>query len=206
MNQISVVVVDDHPVVRDGLLGMLSVESDISVVADVGTGQEALAAVRKYHPNVMLVDLVLPDMDGAVLIRTVVAESSDVQHLVLTSAVGDEEIYRALDAGARGYLFKDMARKDLIRAVRTVRSGHRYIPEQVGSKLAEHLSRSSLSSREVEILRLISVGQRNKEIAGQLGLSEATVNTHVKHILQKLNASDRTEAVTSALRRGIIRL
>jgi len=124
----------------------------------------------------------------------------------LTTLVGDEEIYRALEAGARGYLFKDMARKELVHAIRAVASGQRYIPSQVGSRLAEGLPRTGLTARELEVLQLVAAGLRNKEIAYQLTVSEATVNAHVKHILEKLNVADRTHAVTTALRRGIIRL
>jgi len=140
------------------------------------------------------------------VIRRVCSTSSDTAFIVLTTVAGDEEIYRALEAGARGYLFKDMARKDLIHAIRAVAKGQRYIPSQVGSRIAENLPRPGLTAREIEVLQFVAAGQRNKEIAYQLGVSEATVNAHVKHILEKLNASDRTQAVTTALRRGIIRL
>jgi len=131
---------------------------------------------------------------------------SDTSFIVLTTVAGDEEIYRALEAGARGYLFKDMARKELIQAIRTVHKGQRYIPAQVGSRIAEYLPRLDVSRREIEVLQLVAAGLRNKEIANRLGVMEATVNSHVKNILEKLNAIDRTQAVTIALRRGIIRL
>jgi DNA-binding NarL/FixJ family response regulator len=203
---ITVVIVDDHPVVRDGLNAMLSTESDIAVVGEASNGAEALAAVSKHRPNIVLMDLLLPDIGGAEVIQQVCAERSDTAFIVLTTAGGDEEIYRALEAGARGYLFKDMVRKELVQAIRSVHTGVRYIPAQVGSRIAENLPRPDVTSREIEVLQLVSTGLKNKEIAHKLNLSEATVNAHVKHILEKLGASDRTHAVTIALRRGIIRL
>lgn len=205
-NPITVVIVDDHPVVRDGLGAMLSTEPDFRLVGEAGTGADALALIAALRPSIVVVDLLLPDMGGAEVIRRVCSRSSDTGFIVLTSVAGDEEIYRALEAGARGYLFKDMARKELTQAIRAVHMGKRYIPAPVGSRIAENLPRTDLSSRELEVLQLVAVGLRNKEIAYQLGISEATVNTHMKHILEKLNSADRTQAVTTALRRGIIRL
>jgi DNA-binding NarL/FixJ family response regulator len=203
---VSVVIVDDHPVVREGLHAMISADPNIQVVAEAGTGEEALAAIERWRPMIVLMDLLLPDIAGSEVIRQVCAGSSDTAFLVLTTLSGDEEIYRALEAGARGYLFKDMARKELINAIRDVAAGKRYIPPEVGSRIAQALPRMSLSSREVEVLQGIAAGWRNKEIAVQLAVSESTINAHVKHILEKLHASDRTQAVTTALRRGIIRL
>jgi DNA-binding NarL/FixJ family response regulator len=203
---VRVLIVDDHPVVRDGLNAMLSAESDLVVVGEAATGAEALEMVTKLRPAVVLMDLLLPDMGGTQVIQRVCSRSSDTAFIVLTTVAGDEEIYRALEAGARGYLFKDMARKELVQAIRAVHRGRRYIPSQVGSRIAENLPRPDLTSREVEVLQLISAGMRNKEIAYELKISEATANAHVKHILEKLNAADRTQAVTTALRRGIIRL
>ncbi len=203
---ITVVIVDDHPVVRDGLGAMLSTESDIDLVGEAGTGAEALALIAALRPAVVVVDILLPDMGGAEIIRQVCERSSDIAFVVLTSVAGDEEIYRALEAGARGYLFKDMARKELIQAIRAVHGGKRYIPAPVGSRIAENLPRTDLSGREIEVLQLVAVGMRNKEIAHQLGITEATINSHMKHILDKLHATDRTQAVTTALHRGVIRL
>jgi DNA-binding NarL/FixJ family response regulator len=199
-------IVDDHPVVRDGLNAMLSAEPDISVVGEAGTGGEALTLLNKLRPAVVLMDLLLPDIGGTEVIKRVCSRSSDTAFIVLTSVAGDEEIYRALEAGARGYLFKDMARKELVQAIRAVYKGQRYIPAQVGSRIAENLPRTDLTGRETEVLQLVATGLRNKEIAYRLAISEATANAHIKHILEKLNASDRTQAVTTALRRGIIRL
>jgi len=203
---VSLVIVDDHPVVRDGLCAMVSADPDIQIVAEVSTGEEALAAIRQWRPMVVLIDLLLPDIHGWEVIKRVCANSSDTAFLVLTSLVGDEEIYRALEAGARGYLFKDMARKELVNAIHAVASGKRYIPAEVGARIAEGLPRTPLSPREVDVLQAIAAGLRNKEIAHHLGISESTINAHIKHILEKLGASDRTQAVTTALRRGIIRL
>ncbi|HUP02753.1 MAG TPA: response regulator transcription factor [Bryobacteraceae bacterium] len=204
--RIRVVIVDDHPVVREGLSAMLATEPDIELVGDAGNGKDALATVLALRPSVVVMDLLLPDIGGAEVIRQVCAKSSDTGFVVLTSVAGDEEIYRALEAGARGYLFKDMARKELVQAVRAVHGGKRYIPAQVGARIAENLPRSDISEREIEVLQLIAVGMKNKEIAFQMDISESTVQAHVKHILEKLHASDRTHAVTAALKRGIIRL
>jgi two-component system NarL family response regulator len=206
MDAVSVVIVDDHPVVRDGLSLILSNESDLQIAGEAATGAEALALIPQVRPNIVLMDLVLPDISGSEVIRKVCNDISDINFIVLTSVAGDEEIFRALDAGARGYLFKDMARKELVQAIRSVQSGDRYIPAQVGAKLAESLPRHGLSPRETEVLQHVAAGLRNKEIAYLLSLSEATVNAHVKRILEKLHVSDRTHAVTTALRRGIIRL
>jgi DNA-binding NarL/FixJ family response regulator len=205
-NPVTVVIVDDHPVVRDGLNAVLSVEPAISVVGEAGTGAEAIILVNKLRPAVVLMDLLLPDIEGSEVIRRVCSRFSDIAFIVLTAAAGDEEIYRALEAGARGYLFKDMARKELVQAIHAVHKGQRYIPAQVGSRIAENLPRPDLTARETEVLQLVATGLRNKEIAYRLAISEATANAHVKHILEKLHASDRTQAVTTALRRGIIRL
>jgi DNA-binding NarL/FixJ family response regulator len=204
--QVTVVVVDDHPVVREGLCAMVSADPEIQIVAEVGSGAEALTVIQQLRPMVVLMDLLLPDIHGWEVIKRVCAGSSDTAFLVLTTLVGDEEIYRAIEAGARGYLFKDMARKELVFAIHAVASGKRYIPPEVGTRLAESLPRTALTTREVDVLQAIAAGLRNKEISHHLGISESTINAHVKHILEKLHASDRTQAVTTALRRGIIRL
>jgi DNA-binding NarL/FixJ family response regulator len=203
---VTVMIVDDHPVVRDGLNAMISTEPDMEVVGEAGTGAEALAMTADLRPEIVIMDLLLPDMNGSEVIRQSCEKRSDTSFIVLTTVAGDEEIYRAIEAGARGYLFKDMARKELILAIRAVHRGQRYIPAQVGSLIAENLPRPDVSAREIEVLQLVARGMRNKEIAHELGVAEATVNAHVKHILEKLHASDRTHAVTIALKRGIIRL
>lgn len=203
---VSVVIVDDHPVVRDGLQAILSTEPGFKVTGEAGSGAEALARIGKLLPDIVLMDLALPDMSGSDVIRHFCRAGADVDFIVLTSVAGDEEIYRALDAGARGFLFKDMARKELVQAIRAVRAGNRYIPAQVGARLAENLPRSGLSPREIEVLGYVAAGMRNKEIAHRLKLADNTVNSHIKSILEKLEVRDRTLTVTTALRRGIIRL
>ena len=202
----TVLVVDDHPVVRDGLKAIISSEPDMEVVGDVGLGQEAVCVYSELRPSVVLMDLLLPDISGAEAIRQICRKSPDALIIVLTTLDGDEEIYRALEAGARGYLLKDMVRRELIQAIRQVALGRRYIPSQIGTRIAENYPRMEITGREVEILNLIAIGKKNKDIAFALAVSESTVNAHIKHILAKLNASDRTHAVTVALRRGIIHL
>src|SRR5947208_11920885 len=203
---VTVMIVDDHPVVRDGLNSMLSTEPDLKVVGEAANGEEALRLIHSLRPNVVVMDLMLPDKSGSDVIRQICSQSSDIHFMVLTSVAADEEIYRALEAGARGYLFKDMAGRELIKAIRAIHAGERYIPEPVGIRLAEGFPRHGLSPREVEVLQHVAAGLRNKEIAYELNVSENTVNAHVKHILEKLHVSDRTHAVTTALKRGIIRL
>ena len=206
MDPVSVVIVDDHPVVRDGLRAILSTEPGLSVDGEAGTGAEALALIEAACPQIVLMDLVLPDMSGSDVIRHFGNAGADISFIVLTSVAGDDEIFRALDAGARGYLFKDMARKDLLEAVRVVHTGERFVPAAVGSRLAEAFPRHGLSDREIEVLEHVAAGLRNKEIAYRLEVSETTVTSHLKSIFAKLEVSDRTQAVTTALRRGIIRL
>jgi two-component system, NarL family, response regulator len=203
---ITVLVVDDHPVVRDGLEAIINSEPGMKVVGDVGKGVDAVALYFALRPNIVLMDLLLPDIHGAEAIRRICEKSSNAQIIVLTTLDGDEEIYRALEAGARGYLLKDMVRRELVQAIRDVSAGKRYIPAQVGARIAENLPRPDITAREIEVLQLIASGLRNKEVAYRLTVSESTVNAHVKHILSKLDVTDRTHAVTVALRRGIIHL
>jgi DNA-binding NarL/FixJ family response regulator len=203
---VTVVIVDDHPVVREGLISILSTHPDVKVVGEAGTGADALRLIPELAPKVVLMDLMLPDMSGSEVIRKISGVHCDIGFVVLTSAAGDEDIYRAIEAGARGYLFKDTARKDLLRAVLAVNEGRRYIPAEVGSRVVENLPRPGLSPREIEVLQCVAAGLRNKEIAVRLSIAENTVNAHLKNILEKLNVPDRTLAVTAALRRGIIRL
>jgi two-component system NarL family response regulator len=204
--RISIMIVDDHPVVREGLTSIISSQDDLHVIGEASTGSESVKLYFALRPQVVVMDLLLTDISGTEAIRRICQKSSDARILVLTTLSGDEEIYRALEAGARGYLLKDMVRRELIHAIHEVSAGRRYIPVEVGARLAEALPRPDLTSREIEVLRLVAAGLRNKEIAFNLSISEATVNAHVKHILSKLNAADRTQAVVVALQRGILRL
>jgi DNA-binding NarL/FixJ family response regulator len=203
--KIRVLVVDDHPVVRAGIATIIS-KGGVEVVGEAETGSEGVRLYRELLPDVAIVDLALPDMPGESVIQQICDEFRNAQIIVLTTLAGDEHIHRALEAGARGYLFKDLARHHLNGAIATVHSGKRYIPAPVGARLAENLPRSGLSLREVEVLTLVAIGLKNKEIAYKLSIAEPTVNTHIKHILEKLDSSDRTQAVTTALKRGFIQL
>lgn len=203
---ITVLLVDDHPVVRDGLNAIIASESGLQVAGEAGTGVEAVKAYRDLRPSVVLMDLLLPDISGVEAIQRICRASPGARVIVLTTLDSEDDIFRALEAGARGYLLKDMVRKELIQAIREVAAGRRYIPARVGIRVAESLPRPDISPREVDVLKLIASGLRNKQVAARLNVSEATVNAHIQHILAKLNASDRTHAVIIALRRGIIRL
>jgi DNA-binding NarL/FixJ family response regulator len=178
----------------------------MQLVGQVGRGGEALAAYRQNHPDVTLMDLRLPDMTGIDALKAIRGESPDARVLILTTFEGDVEIQRALQFGARGYLLKSMPPRELLEAIRAVHAGRKVIPPEVGSHLTEHLGEEALTGREIDVLRQVAAGNRNQDIANQLSISEETVKVHVKHIMQKLGASDRTEAVTIAIRRGILQL
>ena len=203
---IRVLTVDDHPVVRTGIGAMIANEQDMMVVAEAGDGAAAIEAYLTHRPDVVLMDLRMPNKDGVEAIRAIVDHNADARIVALTSYDGDADIYRALDAGACGYLIKDMLGDELIRAVRTAAAGKRIIPPVVAGRLAEFTPRIDLTEREVEVLRLVGKGLRNKEIARVIGRTEETVKVHLKHVMQKLGVDDRTEAVTVALQRGIIHL
>ena len=203
---IRVLTADDHPVVRVGVAGMIANEDDMSVVADAGDGAEAVALYGVHRPDVVLMDLRMPRLDGVSAIRAIRAADPDARIVALTTLDGDTDIHRALDAGACGYLVKDMLGTELIRAIRQAAAGRRVIPPAVASRLAEFTPRIDLTAREVEVLRLVAKGLRNKEIARVIGRTEETVKVHVKHVMEKLGVEDRTEAVTLALQRGIIHL
>jgi two-component system NarL family response regulator len=203
---ITVLIVDDHPVVLEGLKNIIEAEPDMALVGEARNGADAVDIFFRLRPAVVVMDLMLPDISGTEAIHQICSRSSNAQIIVLTSVAGDEDIYRAIEVGARGFLFKDMARRELADAIRAVFRGRRFVSPQVGARLAENLPRPQLTLREIEVLQLVAGGMRNKEIAFQLSLSEATVNAHIKHILEKLGASDRTHAVTKALRRGLIKL
>ena len=199
-----VLTADDHPVVREGVRAMIANESDIVVVAEATDGCDAVALYHEHLPDVVLMDLRMPCMDGVDATRAIVAAHPDARIVALTSYEGDADIYRALDAGARGYLLKDMLGTEVIRAIRAVAAGNRVIPPEVAGRLADFIPRVRLTARELEVLRLAAKGLRNREIASEIGRTEGTVKEHLKHLMEKLGAADRTKAVTVALQRGII--
>ena len=203
---IRVVTADDHAVVRAGIAAMIANEPDIDVVAEAGDGAEAVSLYASHKPDVMLIDLRMPNMDGVAAIRAIRSADEGARLIALTIYDGDTDIHRALSAGAVGYLVKDVLGAELVRTIRNVAAGNRVIPPAVASKLAEFTPRIELSQREVEVLRLVAKGLRNKEIARVIGRTEGTVKVHIKNIHEKLGVEDRTEAVTLALERGIIHL
>ena len=203
---IRILVVDDHFMVRMGLSASLNVEPDMEVVAEAGNGEAALEAYREHHPSLVMMDLRLPGMSGTDCTAAMIHEFPDANILILSTHSGEEEIYRAMQAGARGYIVKSIIREELLRAVREVHQGRGYLDPIVAAHLAERLSHRALSGREVEVLRMVAKGLGNKEIASALNIAEVTVKLHVSHVLEKLNVKDRTQASTVALQRGIISL
>jgi DNA-binding NarL/FixJ family response regulator len=201
---IRLMVVDDHHIVRQGLVALLQTVPDMRVVAEAADGAQALEAFRKHQPDVVLMDLRMQGMNGVEAITRIRSEFSNARIVVLTTFDGDEDIYRALQAGARGYLLKGMDSDELLDAIRAVYAGKSRIPASVAERLAERMSGPALTDRETEVLRLIVGGNSNKEIATALFISEATVKTHVNNLLGKLGVSDRTQAATTALQRGIV--
>jgi DNA-binding NarL/FixJ family response regulator len=200
---IRVLIADDHPIVRQGLTTILKQESDMSVVGQAQNGLEAVELYRQQQPDVMLMDLRMPEMDGVEAISAICAEFSPALIIVLTTFDSDEDIYRGLQAGAKGYLLKDAGAEELLAAIRTVANGQKYIPRAVGAKLAERMSNPELSDRELEVLRLMATGKSNRDIAATLHITENTVKFHVNNILSKLGVGDRVQAVLVALKRGI---
>ena len=203
---IRVLTADDHPVVRKGISAIVANEPDMSVVAEAADGADAVAMYDKYSPDVVLMDLRMPRLDGIAATRAIVEAHPDAHVIALTSYEGDADIYRALDAGACGYLIKDMVGSDVVGAIRTAAAGRRVVPPGVAGRLAEFTPRVDLTQREVEVLRLTAKGLRNRDIGRVIGRTEETVKVHLKHIMAKLGVEDRTEAVTLALQRGIIHL
>jgi DNA-binding NarL/FixJ family response regulator len=203
---IRILVVDDHFMVRMGLTASLNAEPDMEVVAEVGSGEAALEAYNLHRPNLVIMDVRLPGMDGAAATAAMLRDFPDACVLMLSTHSGEEEIYRAMQAGARGYVLKSVLREDLLRAIRDVHVGRRHLDPIVASHLAERLSHRSLTARELEVLRMVAKGWGNKEIANTLNIAEVTVKLHVSHVLEKLNVKDRTEAATTAVQRGIISL
>ena len=203
---IRILVVDDHFMVRMGLVASLNAEPDMEVVAEVGNGDAAVEAYNRHRPNLVIMDVRLPGMDGIAATAAILREFPDAGVLMLSTHAGEEEIYRAMQAGARGYVMKSVLREDLLRAIRDVHAGRRHLDPVVASHLAERLSHRSLTARELEVLRMVAKGWGNKEIANALNIAEVTVKLHVSHVLEKLNVKDRTEAATTAVQRGIISL
>jgi DNA-binding NarL/FixJ family response regulator len=204
--RIRVFTVDDHALLREGVAAIITSESDMILVAQAATGREAIRMFAQHRPDITLMDLRLPDMGGIDAIIAIRAEAPDARIIVLTTFEGDVEMQRALEAGARGYLLKSMPPKDMVAAIRQVYAGRKSIPTAVATQLAEHLADEALTPREVDVLSRVAGGNRNRDIADQLSISEETVKVHMKHIMDKLGASDRTQAVAIAIRRGIIQL
>lgn len=204
--QISVVTIDDHPVVRAGVRALIDDESDLRVVAEGRDGAEAVALYEEHEPDVMLMDVRMPNVDGVRAIRSIIASHPEARIVALTSYEGDADVYRAIQAGARAYLLKDTLGTSLVDAVRRVAAGERIIPPEIAARLADFMAREELTPRELEVLELAAKGLRNRDIAHAIGRTEETVKAHLKHIMKKLGVADRTQAVTLALRRGVIRI
>src|ERR1700688_14163 len=203
---IRILSVDDHPLLREGVAALLAGQPDMLLIGEASNGREAIEQFRKHRPDVTLMDLQMPEMNGVDAMIAICAEFPVARIIVLTTYTGDVQVLRALKAGARAYLLKGLLRKELLETIRLVHAGQKRMPAEVATELAEHATDDALSPREIEVLRLISGGNANKEIAAQLSITEETVKGHVKNILAKLNANDRTHAVTIGLKRGIIDL
>jgi DNA-binding NarL/FixJ family response regulator len=203
---IRVLSVDDHPLLREGIAAIVNNEPDMTMVAQASTGREAIQQHRVHAPDVTLMDLRLPDMSGIDTMIAIRSSTPDARIVMLTTFEGDVEIQRALAAGARGYVLKSMPPRELADVIRHVHAGRKQIPAAVAAQLAEHLGEESLTERERDVLLHVAAGNRNRDIGELLAISEETVKVHMKHIMEKLGASDRTEAVTIAVRRGIIEL
>ncbi len=204
--RIRILAVDDHPLIRSGLRAVIASEPDMEMVGEAANGEAAIELYREDRPDVVLMDLRMPVMDGLTATMAILREFPDAKIVALTTYEGDEDIHRALSAGARGYLLKDMMRSQLLQVIRTVQKGQRAIPAAIAARLAEYTPRIELTPRELEVLQLMAKGFSNPEIASTLGRTESTMKVHVSNILQKLQATDRTEAVTVAIQRGILHL
>lgn len=203
---IRILTVDDHPLMREGIAAIVRNEPDMLLVAEASSGREAIQIFREQRPDVTLMDLRLPDIGGIEATIAIRTEFPEARIIMLTTFEGDVEIQSALEAGARGYMLKSMPRKQLVDMIRKVHQGKKHIPPEIANQLAEHLGEETLSKREIDVLKKIAGGNRNSDIASLLFISEETVKGHVKHIMEKLGASDRTEAVAIGIRRGIIQL
>jgi DNA-binding NarL/FixJ family response regulator len=205
-DKLRIMLVDDHYLVRMGLASIIALEPDMTVCAEASTGEQAQALFRSQRPDVTLMDLRLPGMSGTDTTQAIRSEYPEARIVMISTYVCDEEIYGALQAGAMAYLVKSVQREELMRAIRKAAAGQRHIPPEVAARLADRVSGSQLSTREIEVLRFLVSGRRNREIASALDIAEGTVKLHVSSILSKLGATDRTEAVTRALQRGIVQL
>jgi DNA-binding NarL/FixJ family response regulator len=203
---IRVLVVDDHPLLREGIAAVLETQPDMRLAGEATEGAEAVELYARHRPDVVLMDLQMPGMDGITAIRAIRARDPQARIVVLTTYQGDVQALQAFQAGAHGYLLKSMLRRELVDTIRTVHAGGRRVPAEIADSLAAHVTDDALSGREVEVLREVADGNANKGVARRLGISEETVKAHMKNILSKLGANDRTHAVTIAIRRGIIRL
>lgn len=203
---IRVLIVDDHAIVRKGLATIINRDPEMTAIAQAENGQQAIDAFREYQPDVTLMDLRMPKMGGVEAIMAICAEFKQARIAVLTTYDSDEDIYRGLHAGAQGYLLKDAKPGELLNAIRAIHNGQKYIPPEVGAKLLQRMSNPELSERELEVLRLMAQGMGNQEIGTALSIGESTVKSHVNRILSKLGVSDRTQAVITAVKRGIVSL
>ncbi|PYL99819.1 MAG: DNA-binding response regulator [Verrucomicrobia bacterium] len=204
--RIGILIADDHSVLRQGLVSLIGFESDMMVVGEAGNGREAVELWKRHRPEVTLLDLRMPELDGAGVIKQIRAEDENARIIVLTTFDGDEDIYRAIQAGAKGYLLKDVPRAALIDSIRRVHAGETCVPVHLANKLAERVGSESLSQREIDVLKLMAQGKSNKEIGSVLFISPGTVKSHVKSIFAKLNVNSRAEAVANGAHRGLIQL
>ncbi|HEY6768978.1 MAG TPA: response regulator transcription factor [Candidatus Sulfotelmatobacter sp.] len=205
-NLIRILTVDDHPLLRKGIAALVNAESDMKLIAEASNGQEAIEEFRLHRPDVTLMDIQMPGLNGTEAINRIQNEFPDARIIVLTTYTGDVQVLRALKAGARAYILKGHVHRELLETIRAVHAGKKRIPPDIAAQLAEHAADDELTPREIDVLRLIAAGNANKQIADQLSIGEATVKSHVTNILSKLGANDRAHAVTIGLKRGIIEL
>jgi DNA-binding NarL/FixJ family response regulator len=205
-NLIRILTVDDHPLLRKGIAALVNAEPDMKLIAEASNGEEAIDAFRSHHPDITLMDIQMPTVDGLEAISRIREEFPNARIIVLTTYTGDVQVLRALRAGARGYILKGHVHKELLETIRAVHAGQKRIPPDIAAELADHATDDALTEREIDVLKLIGTGNGNKQIADHLSIGEATVKSHVTNILSKLGANDRAHAVTIGLKRGIIEL